>query len=94
MQDTRTLRECLHKAGFASKGVMVFNDKRKNGGRRLKLWGGTHIFDAPVKQQELLEKVLKAEFGTRYKTGYFIRQYMFWYDKDFKSLCIVLQDQA
>lgn len=96
--DTGHFRKCLHKAGFAvirnpQKNIYIsstiFNDRRNDGSRRLKLWAGTRVFDAPQYQQQYLEQLLLREFGKRYQGGYFIEAAS-WFRCDLKSFCIVL----
>ncbi len=76
----------------------IFNDRRNKKGtvqgpvaRRLKLWLGTGVFEAPIVQQQELERNLKALFGKRYLTGYFIHlpQWIA-HGGEGKSLCIKL----
>lgn len=77
MSDTKKFRQAFVAAGFRQRNPwlpQVFNDKRKKSGiRRIKLWQGSHIFDAPVFAQEALDRQFKAQFGTRYLFGEFVR---------------------
>ena len=76
MSDTKKFRQAFTDAGFRqahSWPPLVFNDKAKNGTRRLKLWNGSHIFDAPLFAQQELERQLKKQFQGRYLYGMFIR---------------------
>lgn len=83
--DSGKFRIALKRAGFKDDG-QVFSDPRKDT-RRLKLWFAGSVFDAPRKQQLVLEKSLKELFGDRYLTGYFIRHA---WGTNSKSLCIRL----
>lgn len=76
MSDTKKLRQALKDAGFCPDKNwrdMVFNDKAKDGTRRLKLWDGNGIFNAPQHAQQELERQLKKQFAGRYLYGMFIR---------------------
>ncbi len=103
MSDTGKLRTALEQSGFNKVAwrwygidqcaTAIFNDLSKSSGtRRLKVWLGTAVFDAPVAQQKLLERKLKQAFGDRYLTGYFIRlpKYVA-HCGEGKSLCIRLK---
>ena len=75
MSDTKKFRQAFKDAGFRqaySWAPGVFNDKAKNGTRRLKLWDGNHIFAAPLFAQQELERQLKKQFQGRYLYGMFI----------------------
>jgi len=72
MSDTKKLRQAMKDAGFRQANPWaptVFNDKAKDGTRRLKLWNGEHIFHAPLFAQQELER----QFQGRYLYGMFIR---------------------
>lgn len=76
MSDTKKLRQAFKDAGFRNANPWmptVFNDKAKDGTRRLKLWNGEHIFHAPLFAQQELERQLKRQFPGRYLYGMFIR---------------------
>jgi len=76
MSDTKKLRQAMKDAGFRQANPWpptVFNDKAKDGTRRLKLWNGEHIFHAPLFAQQELERQLKRQFQGRYLYGMFIR---------------------
>jgi hypothetical protein len=83
--DSGKFRTALCRAGWLGHNAHIFSDPRKNT-RRLKLWFADSVFNAPRKQQVVLEKALKELFGARYLTGYFIKA-MPWGGK---SLCIRL----
>jgi len=75
MSDTKKFRQAMKDAGFQQRYSwvpVVFNDKSKNGTRRLKLWNGNHIFAAPWFVQVELERQLKKQFQERYLYGMFI----------------------
>lgn len=71
--DKGSLRMALMNAGFehsANNGT-IFNDVAKvRGYRRLKLWGGGALKDAPQAKQEKLVEELKKEFGDRFISCY------------------------
>jgi hypothetical protein len=76
MSDTKKFRQAFGDAGFRQRYSWlptVFNDKRKGGIRRLKLWDGSHVFHAPQFAQVELERQLKKQYGPRYMFGEFIR---------------------
>jgi hypothetical protein len=74
--DTKLFRKSFIEAGFRpypGYASLVFNDKHKSGeSRRLKLWHGDGVFEAPQFAQEALEERFKANFGERYLGGQFI----------------------
>lgn len=75
--DKGLLRLALVEAGFKRHVVQgqIFNDVRKTGVRRLKLWFASEVFDAPQAQQRKLEKSLRELFdmyGTRIEHMEFI----------------------
>lgn len=74
MSDTKKLYRALYLAGLGN-GInpTVFNDKAKNGTRRLKVWFGSYIFSASPDRQQELERQLKLQFRDRYLYGMFIR---------------------
>lgn len=84
--DSGKFRTALKRAGWGGEGI-IFSDPRKTT-RRLKLWFATAVFDDSQEGQRKLEKELKAQFGTRYLTGYFINA-GYWCGGG-KSLCIRL----
>lgn len=85
--DAGLFRKCLHETGFKQRYQTIFNDDSKDHTRRrLKLWFGQHVFDAPQAQQKKLERKLKKAFGGRVLAMYFApAPYGSW------SLCIKLQ---
>jgi hypothetical protein len=89
--DTGLFRSALMLAGFFPQAeCSIFNDNHKSGGRRLKLWFADSVFKAPQEQQKALEKELRAVFGDRIKTMYFVdAPYWVWCTK---SLCIQLKE--
>ena len=92
MSDMKKFRQAFKDAGFrqAHRWVpLAFNDKHKDGTtRRIKLWDGDHVFDAPQFAQEALESQFKRQFGDRYLFGQFIPSSS-WCNSG-KSLCIYL----
>ena len=97
MNDAQVIRNALRGTHFSesTQEGIIWNDKRKDGTRRLKLWHAREIFDAPRQQQEILEWQLKRDFDGRYVTGYFVRgtQFGCWglNEHPSRSLCIVLK---
>lgn len=87
--DSGKFRMALVRAGFSeSAKTQIYNHVRSSTGhRRLKLWMADVVNDAGTETQHLLEAHLKALFGDRYLTGYFI-PHPHWNC----SLCIVLKD--
>ena len=82
--DTGLFRAALMLAGFWPKSEgLIFNDKRKDGSRRLKLWVAASVFSASQEQQKVLEQSLREAFGDRIRTMYF---------SNLKGLCIQLKD--
>jgi len=73
--DTKLFRQSMRDAGFRLSDKWlptVFNDKHKDGTtRRLKLWDGDCVFEAPQFAQQDLEWALKKNFGDRYLFGEF-----------------------
>lgn len=80
--DTKLFRKSMVEAGFRPSGNYsdtVFNDKHKDGTtRRLKLWNGNCVFDAPQFAQEDLERALQRNFGSRYLFGQFTQRHSWW----------------
>ena len=77
MSDTKKFRQALKDAGIRQPRYYlapVYNDKHKNGTRRLKLWSGDAVFEASRAVQEKLERQLKEHFGRRYLFGQFVRR--------------------
>jgi hypothetical protein len=74
--DTKLFRKSFIEAGFRPHPgfpSIVFNDRHKSGEtRKLKLWHGDGVFNAPQFAQEALEERFKANFGERYLGGQFI----------------------
>lgn len=68
----------------------LYNDKRKNNKRRLKLAEANFIFNSSAITQQLLHKYMRRIFGVRYLYGEFIRYDRF--NRTAKSLCIYLRD--
>lgn len=88
--DIGKFRAALLLAGFFEPAeCLIYNDKSK-GFRRLKLWFGTTVFNAPQEQQQALEKLLRELFGDRILSMYFIDGYSRW--RPAVSLCIRLKD--
>lgn len=72
--DTGKFRTALLMAGFFrySEGT-IFNDVNKaKTWRRLKLWFADEVFNSSQKQQQVLEKELRQQFGDRILTMYFL----------------------
>jgi hypothetical protein len=90
--DVTLLRQAFKDAGFRQRfnnPPKVFNDAHKSGDtRRLKLYDGDHVFNAPQFAQEELERQFKLKFGDRYLFGQFTEVLSFWLPG--KSLCIYL----
>ena len=80
--DTKLFRKSMLEAGFRTSGNYsdtVFNDKHKDGTtRRLKLWNGNCVFEAPQRAQEALERALQRNFGSRYLFGQFTQRHLWW----------------
>lgn len=74
--DTKQFRAAFIESGFRGKPEfppIVFNDLRKKSGiRRIKLWHGDGVFEAPQFAQQQLEYTLEKKFGDRYLGGQFI----------------------
>jgi hypothetical protein len=96
--DTGKFRKALADAGFDNFNTFgslrwMFNDVTKSRAtRRIKLWMAGDVFTAPQKMQRKLERNLKAEFGTRYLGGHFVKS-SYWpgmSGNNCKSLCIRL----
>ena len=62
--DTAKFRRALETAGFSHSG-QIFNDKHKDGSRRLKYWQANHIVCAGDQQHNNLHEALIGEFGDR-----------------------------
>lgn len=90
--DIGLFRGALLLSGFCDRAeTIIFNDDNKDHTtRRLKLWGGDAIFNAPQEQQRELEYWLREAFGDRILCMYFIEGYN--WREVFKSLCIKLKD--
>ena len=75
VSDTKLFRKSMEEAGFRRSfdySDTVFNDKHKDGTtRRLKLWNGNCVFNAPQYVQERLERAMQRIFGDRYLFGQF-----------------------
>jgi hypothetical protein len=64
--DIGMFRQCLQDAGFKdASGRTIFNDHRKTGGRRLKLWSGSVVFLATEGEQQRLWNKMLEVFGDR-----------------------------
>lgn len=63
--DTGLFRKCLHEAGFKKVSTIFNDDSKDHTRRRLKLWWGEAVFNAPQAQQKKLERLLKKTFGDR-----------------------------
>ena len=91
MQDRKLFRSALLLAGFFDKSEStIFNDRHKDGSRRLKLWFAEQVFAAPQEQQQALEQYLREAFGDRIRSMYFSNGSR-WQHK-WKALCIQLKD--
>ena len=92
--DTKLFRQAFKDAGFRQRYFYVpsvFNDKHKDGTtRRLKLWSGDHVFNAPQYAQEELERQLKKQFGARYLFGQFVKRNSWARGDTSKSFCMYL----
>jgi hypothetical protein len=92
VSDTRLFRKAFLEAGFRQankEAPLVFNDKRKSGIRRLKLWDGDPVFAAPPFAQQDLDWAFKNRFGDRYLGGEFIA-HTSWYMKGKKAFVVYL----
>ncbi len=89
--DAEKLRTALLCAGFypQSGHGMIFSDTRKYS-RRLKLWLGTAIHEAPLHAQQTLERYLKQQFGNRYVGGFFTEFSGRPFGPSVKSFCVRL----
>jgi len=56
----------------------IFNDKRKDGTRRLKLWVATALHHVPRKVQHTIDKEIRDAFGDRFIRAYFIKNEGLW----------------
>ena len=68
--DTGKVRKALATAGFLGSqtyadDAFIFNDKAKNGTRRLKVWSANSIIFADDATQQRVADALKSEFGDR-----------------------------
>lgn len=90
--DSDKLRSALLCAGFGVQGLngCIFSDTRKTS-RRLKLWIGSSIYEAPQAQQLKLEQWLKKMFGGRYVGAYFTEFSGRPYGPAVKSFCVRLK---
>lgn len=90
--DNGLFRGALILSGFFNRSeAQIFNDKHKDGSRRLKLWFADAVFEAPQVQQRALEKLLREAFGDRILNMYFTAAQHSWYAKS-RALCIQLRD--
>ncbi len=89
--DARKLRDALLCAGFfpQAENGYIFSDTHK-ADRRLKLYLGNAVYEAPLQQQQKLEQHLKAQFGRRYVGGFFTEFSGRPYGPDVKSFCVRL----
>lgn len=70
--DVGLFRGALLLSGFFdSAECIIFNDRHKDGTRRLKLWSAAAVFGAPQEQQKALEKFLREAFSSRIRDMYF-----------------------
>ena len=91
MSHTAKFRKALKDAGFVSTfGPTIFNDKRKNS-RRLKLWSGRGIAEAPLAKQWALHDNLRAAFGDSILAMYFTKRGGYGGPIVADSLCIKLK---
>ena len=89
--DIGLFRAALLLSGFFRRSESsIFNDKSKDGTRRLKLWFADGIEDASQEQQWALEGLLREVFGKRILSMYFI-ECPHWCGGG-ASLCIKLKD--
>lgn len=90
--DTGIFRLALREAGFLPQSeCLIFNDRRKDGTRRLKLWAANTVFKAPQKQQKALELALRDLFENCFETKILEMYFIETYPWAGKSLCIVLE---
>lgn len=90
--DLGAFRKALDECGFGSRYASFYNDNSALGycRRRLKCDAATAVFNAPQAVQRKLERKLKAAFGPRWITAYFIKGP--YYARESKQLCIKLHD--
>lgn len=90
--DLGAFRKALDECGLSNHWANFYNDnsvahlKR----RRLKCSSATAVFNAPQALQRKLERKLKAAFGQRWISAYFIKQPPYYGEG--KQLCIKLRD--
>lgn len=89
--DARKLRDALLCAGFLpqAENGCIFSDTHKDD-RRLKLWIGSAVYEAPLQQQQKLEQHLKHQFGGRYVGAFFTEFSGRPYGPSVKSFCVRL----
>lgn len=89
--DIGLFRSALLLSGFFEESeCSIFNDKRKaSDTRRLKLFGGTFVANAPREQQLVLRENLEKIFGDRLLSTYIIDGYCHW--RNHKSFCVVIK---
>jgi len=89
--DIGSFRAALLLAGFFGQSeCYIYNDRRKDGTRRLKLQYATDVYEASADQHEALTRQLDDAFGSRIADVYFIPGSDIW--DTFKQLCIVLRN--
>jgi hypothetical protein len=82
------------KAAIARQGIHIghvnfFTHKRKNGTTRIKMWQGDKFAAASVKKRKAVVDELRAEYGPRFASAYFIDTAEGCYVAD-QSFCLVL----
>lgn len=89
--DIGLFRAALLLAGFFNRSEShIFNDKNKDGTRRLKLWFSSAVEEASQEQQKALEGLLREAFGDRILVMYFVECAP--WSGGGSSLCIRLKD--
>jgi hypothetical protein len=83
------LRQAIARAGINyAQDYTIFQDKRKDGTRRMKVWQGAVIKEAPKEKQWKLHDLLVEAFGSQLVTMYLIEAYRVdW------SFCVVIKNE-
>ncbi len=92
MFDATKFRNIVKKHVALAAYDIVWNDKRKDGTRRLKLEGSGEAVKLPLKQQWALHDALRAAFGKRFLGLHTVQSMKWWQDADARLLCIELKN--
>lgn len=96
MSDMQRVRDAIEAAGLQStsdgSGPM-YNDKRANGQRRIKLQEAGFLAVIPLHMQWLIHDYLKFFFGERLVKMYLTKHEDAWYPQHRFSLNVVLRDK-